>query len=220
MTTITQTIDALPTAPDPATMTRDEFSTAAAAFVLAQKDTFRPQLNTWAGQVNTVKGEMVVDAATATTQAGIATTQAGLATTNGAIQVGLATTQATNALNSANAAAASALTAINAPGTNATSTTSDTIALGSTTITIQTGKALVPGMFVLQASTALVSDYMIGQIAAYDSGTGVLTHNVLKINGSGTYSAWTISLSPEPDLTGVVAPVGSSLYLYTNLGGM
>lgn len=132
MTTITQTIDALPTAPDPATMTRDEFSTAAAAFVLAQKDTFRPQLNTWAGQVNTVKGEMVVDAATATTQAGIATTQ-----------VGLATTQATNALNSANAAAASALTAINAPGTNATSTTSDTIALGSTTITIQTGKALV-----------------------------------------------------------------------------
>lgn len=209
MTTITQTIDALPTAPDPATMTRDEFSTAAAAFVLAQKDTFRPQLNTWAGQVNTVKGEMVVDAATATTQAGIAT-----------IQVGLATTQATNALNSANAAAASALTAINAPGTNATSTTSDTIALGSTTITIQTGKALVVGMFVLQASTALVSDYMIGQITAYDSGTGVLTHNVLKINGSGTYAAWTISLSPEPDLSGVTAPVGSSLYLYTNLGGM
>jgi hypothetical protein len=209
MTTITQTIDALPTAPDPATMTRDEFSTAAAAFVLAQKDTFRPQLNTWAGQVNTVKGEMVVDAATATTQAGIAT-----------IQVGLATTQATNALNSANAAAASALTAINAPGTNATSTTSDTIALGSTTITIQTGKALVVGMFVLQASTALVSDYMIGQITAYDSGTGVLTHNVLKINGSGTYAAWTISLSPEPDLSGVTTPVGSSLYLYTNLGGM
>ena len=209
MTTITQTIDALPTAPDPATMTRDEFSTAAAAFVLAQKDTFQPQLNTWAGQVNTVKGEMVVDAATATTQAGIATTQ-----------VGLATTQATNALNSANAAAASALTAINAPGTNATSTTSDTIALGSTTITIQTGKALVVGMFVLQASTALVSDYMIGQITAYDSGTGVLTHNVLKINGSGTYAAWTISLSPEPDLSGVTAPVGSSLYLYTNLGGM
>lgn len=209
MTTITQTIDALPTAPDPATMTRDEFSTAAAAFVLAQKDTFRPQLNTWAGQVNTVKGEMVVDAATATTQAGIAT-----------IQVGLATTQATNALNSANAAAASALTAINAPGTNATSTTSDTVALGSTTITIQTGKALVVGMFVLQASTALVSDYMIGQITAYDSGTGVLTHNVLKINGSGTYAAWTISLSPEPDLSGVTAPVGSSLYLYTNLGGM
>lgn len=209
MTTITQTIDALPTAPDPATMTRDEFSTAAAAFVLAQKDTFRPQLNTWAGQVNTVKGEMVVDAATATTQAGIAT-----------IQVGLATTQATNALNSANAAAASALTAINAPGTNATSTTSDTIALGSTTITIQTGKALVVGMFVLQASTALVSDYMIGQITAYDSGTGVLTHNVLKINGSGTYAAWAISLSPEPDLSGVTAPVGSSLYLYTNLGGM
>ena len=76
MTTITQVITALPTAPDPATMTRDEFSVAAAAFVLAQKDTLQPEINTWAGQVNTVKGEMVADAATATTQAGIATTKA------------------------------------------------------------------------------------------------------------------------------------------------
>lgn len=100
MTTITQVITALPTAPDPATMTRDEFSVAAAAFVLAQKDTLQPEINTWAGQVNTVKGEMVADAATATTQAGIATTQAGNAAT-----------QAGNAASSAAAAAASALEA-------------------------------------------------------------------------------------------------------------
>ena len=172
-------------------------------------DDFLGALPTFRTELNTLGGEIEVLAATATTQAGIATTQAGIATT----QAGLATTQAVIATNAA-------LTAINAPGTNATSTTSDTIALGSTTITIQTGKALVVGMFVLQASTALVSDYMIGQITAYDSGTGVLTHNVLKINGSGTYSAWTISLSPEPDLTGVTAPIGSSLYLYTNFGGM
>lgn len=194
MTTITQSITPLPVAPDPFTMDRDTFNITAAAFVLAQKAE-AVELETFRTQVNTVKGEMVTHAADTSASAATATTQAGNA-------------------------AASALTALNAPGTNATSTTSDTVALGSTTITIQTGKALVVGMFVLQASTALVSDYMIGQITAYDSGTGVLTHNVLKINGSGTYAAWTISLSPEPDLSGVTAPVGSSLYLYTNLGGM
>lgn len=61
MTTITQTITALPTAPDPATMTPAQFSTAAAASVLAQK-AMTPELNTWAGQVNTVAGEVQANA--------------------------------------------------------------------------------------------------------------------------------------------------------------
>lgn len=55
MTTITQTITPLPVAPDPATMTRAQFSAAAAAYVLAQKDMV-PQLNTMTGQMNTVAG--------------------------------------------------------------------------------------------------------------------------------------------------------------------
>lgn len=63
MTTITQTITTLPTAPDPATMTPTEFSAAAAAYVLAQKGMV-PELNTWAGQVNTVAGEVNTNAAT------------------------------------------------------------------------------------------------------------------------------------------------------------
>jgi hypothetical protein len=216
MTTITEVIPSLPAAPDPATMTRDEFSAAAAAFVLAQKDDLVPSINTWAGQVNTVKGEMVTDAATATTQAGNAAASAASA----ANQVTLAAAQVTLATNQANAAAASALTAINAPGTNATSTTSDTIATGSTTITIQTGKAFAIGMFVLQASTASPGNYMIGQITAYDSGTGVLTHSGVTSAGGGTYSAWTISLSPEPSGSQPSGPAGSSLFSYTNFGGM
>ena len=57
MTTITQSITTLPAAPDPATDTPEEFSTAAAVYVLAQK-AMVPQLNTWAGQVNTVAGEV------------------------------------------------------------------------------------------------------------------------------------------------------------------
>lgn len=105
-----------------------------------------------------------------------------------ATQVGLATTQADNA-------AASAATAINAPGTSATSATNDTIALGSTTITIQAGKLLVVGMSVKIASTAGPTNWMAGDVTAYNSGTGSLTVNVTKISGSGTLAAWTVSLS-------------------------
>lgn len=50
---ITQVITALPTAPDPATMTPAEFSTAAAAYVLAMK-AMEPEINTWADQVNAI----------------------------------------------------------------------------------------------------------------------------------------------------------------------
>ena len=57
MTTITQSITALPTAPDPATQTPAAFSTTAAAFVLAQK-TMATEIETWRGQANTVAGEI------------------------------------------------------------------------------------------------------------------------------------------------------------------
>jgi len=88
MTTITQTITTLPTAPDPATMTPTEFSTAAAAYVLAQK-AMVPELNTWAGQVNTVGGEVNTNATTATTQASNASASASAAASSAAIAAAL-----------------------------------------------------------------------------------------------------------------------------------
>lgn len=69
---ITQVITTLPDAPDPATMTRDQFSTAAAASVLAQK-AMVPELNTWAGQVNAIAAVAVGDVATAIGSAAAAT---------------------------------------------------------------------------------------------------------------------------------------------------
>ena len=57
MTTITQVITALPTAPDPATMSPSLFASTAAASVLAQK-AMTPELNLMAGQMNTVAGEI------------------------------------------------------------------------------------------------------------------------------------------------------------------
>jgi hypothetical protein len=92
-------------------------------------------------------------------------------------------------------AATSAASAINAPGTSATSTTSLTISAGSATFDIQTGKAFAVGQFVIIANAASPANYMIGQIAAHDSGTGSMTVNVDSIGGSGTYAAWIVSLT-------------------------
>jgi hypothetical protein len=61
---ITQVITPLPAAPDPATDTRDQFSTKAAASVLAQK-AMVPELNAWAEQVNAIAAAAVGDVATA-----------------------------------------------------------------------------------------------------------------------------------------------------------
>lgn len=93
------------------------------------------------------------------------------------------------------AAAASAATAVNAPGTQGTSTTSLVIGTGSKTLTIQTGKSIVVGMTVKIANTAAPTNWMAGDVTAYNSGTGSLTVNVSLTNGSGTYAAWTVSLS-------------------------
>lgn len=96
---------------------------------------------------------------------------------------------------SATSAAASAVTAVSAPGTNATSTSALTIGTGSKSLTIQAGKALVLGMSVKIASTASPTNWMAGDITAYNSTTGALTVSVSTIQGSGSFSAWTVSLS-------------------------
>lgn len=101
---------------------------------------------------------------------------------------------AATATSAANSATASAISAINAPGTNATSTTSMTVGTGSKSLTVQTGKSFVVGQFVVIASTASPTNYMIGQITAYTSGTGALVVNVTSTGGSGTQAAWTISI--------------------------
>lgn len=119
-----------------------------------------------------------------------------------------AAADATTANNAAASASASASSAINAPGTNATSTTSLSISIASKVFTIQTGKAFVPGMFMIAYNSA--SNWMFGQVTTYDSGTGSLTLNVTKISGSGTYASWQLSLT-SPNQT-----QGSALCLRVN----
>lgn len=106
------------------------------------------------------------------------------------------TSNAQAASQSALAAEAAAQTAVNAPGTSATSATSVAIGTGSKTLTVQTGKAFVVGQPVMVAATAAPStQWMAGNITAYNSGTGSLTVDVVWTRGTGTLAAWTVSLA-------------------------
>lgn len=129
-------------------------------------------------------------ASTATTKASEAATSA----TNAATKAGEASTSATNA-------ASSAQTALNAPGTNATSATSLAIGTGAKSLTIQTNKALVVGMTVKIAATASPTNWMVGDITAYNASTGALTVNVNAVQGAGTFADWTVSLAAAAGTT-------------------
>lgn len=141
---------------------------------------------------------------------------------------GTATTKAEEASGSAitagNAAAAAgqfASSALNAPGTSATSTTEITIPTStpaSRSLTIQTGKEISVGQFVNIASTASPGNYMAGQITAHDSGTGALTVNVVQIDGSGTFAAWTIALAANGNAAQVDKPNTFSAHQIFGLG--
>lgn len=104
---------------------------------------------------------------------------------------------ASAATSARNQAEAFALTAVNAPGTNATSVTPITFGLGMKTLVIQTGKQLRQGQTVAIANSDAGTQRMIGPIDSYDPATGVLVVNVESVPaGTGSNSAWTISLSP------------------------
>lgn len=102
----------------------------------------------------------------------------------------------------AGAAQGYAATAAASPNTRATSTTNDAIALGPTTITIEPGKALSVGQSVKMAMTVAPTNWMFGDITAYDSGTGSLTINVTAISGNGNSSAWTVSVAGPQGVSG------------------
>lgn len=122
-------------------------------------------------------------------------------------------------VNEANATAA----AMNFNSTNGTSVTSVLIGTGSKVFTADTGKSWQLGMTLRVASTATPTNFMTGEVTAYNSGTGSLTVNVTSTSGSGTIASWTISQAgislqaPVLDLTGysgsdVTLGVGQSAF--------
>lgn len=184
-------ITALPTAPSRSN-DPDTFVSRADAWVAA--------ISTWTSEAN----------ALGTWSNNTATTVQSNTTTS--------TTAASNASASASAAAASAASALNSATTQGTSTTSNTLGIGSKTFTTQTGKGFVAGMYVL--ITATTGNWMHGQIISYTSGSGSVTINIERYNGTfgATFASWSIALSaPTALITPVTKRVGSTtnLMLYS-----
>lgn len=80
-------------------------------------------------------------------------------------------------------------------GITGTSTTSLSIGTGTKNLTVTTVMDFVPGMTVVLANTTTPTTQMVGTVVSYNSGTGALAVNVTSYTGSGTYAAWTISLT-------------------------
>ena len=102
--------------------------------------------------------------------------------------------------------------------TNSTSVTSLLIGVGSKSLTVQTGKSYVAGMTLKIASTASPSNWMLGDITSYVTGTGALVINITSILGSGTVAAWTVSQSaPGGAAAGANSDITSLLALNTSV---
>jgi hypothetical protein len=86
---------------------------------------------------------------------------------------------------------------------NTTSTTSLTIGSGSKTLTVGTGQNIVVGDVLRISQTGTLTNYMMGSVTAYTSGTGSLTVTVGSVSsggylggttgGSGTAATWTVT---------------------------
>jgi hypothetical protein len=94
-------------------------------------------------------------------------------------------------------------------GYNGTSVTSAAIGAGSVTITTQPGLAYVTGLRARFSAYSAMTNWMEGQVTAYNIATGDLTINATLTNGTGTFTNWTIGLAGEKGQQGDTGPAGA-----------
>ena len=96
-----------------------------------------------------------------------------------------------------------------------TSSTSLTIGTGTQAFIANPGKAWTIGSWVVAASQANPTNYMVGQVTGYATSGGLttLTLNVTATGGSGTHADWTLSL------TGAIALGSSGIEFLFDGGG-
>lgn len=179
------------------TMSQSAFDSACNDFFSTKLPLFVTEANALQTDVNSKQASAATSASDAS---GFATAAAGSATA--------AAGSATAASGSASAAAASAASAVSSPGTQATSSSSIAIGMSSKSLTLnQTGKSFVAGQFVSLCRTSDPSGYwMLGAVTAFTSGTGAMTVNVISVNGSGSFSDWTVAqASPVAAFQGMKA---------------
>lgn len=180
------TIPPFPALADKATGT---YNSKAYDWATGWKDDIAPAIEALADNAYDNAVEGAASAAAAAASASTATTQAGTATT-----------QASAASASAVAAAASAATATNAGNVQGTSTSSVAVATAvgqsKTFRYVEASRAIAVGMHLVVAVTASpTTNWMLLQVTAWDSGNKDVTGTVVTYAGSGTFAAWTLSLS-------------------------
>lgn len=100
-----------------------------------------------------------------------------------------------------------------AAGFTATSSTSAALGTGAKTLTVETGKGFVADMFIVAWDAADVSRFMVGQVTAYTSGTGVLAFTVLAdvdVAGTGTITSWRVALTGRRGAQGPIGVTGAT----------
>lgn len=183
------TIPPFPALADKATGT---YNSKAYDWATGWADDIAPAIEALADNAYDNAVEAATSASTATTQATTATTQAG------------------NASASAAAAAASAASATNAANVAGTSTSSVAVATAvgqsKTFRYVEASRSISVGMFLVVADTASpTTNWMLIQVSAWDSVNKDVTGTVITYAGSGTYNAWTLSLSSAPGASGGTA---------------
>lgn len=119
-----------------------------------------------------------------------------------------ASADAATASAAATTAQAASQAATNAANTQGTSADNRTIGSGTLNLTINTGKSIVPGQFMVVSAQTDTTCYMIGKVESYNSGTGALQLTIYYVNGTGTFNSWRVFLST--DVT-KVTPTGKPL---------
>ena len=106
-----------------------------------------------------------------------------------------------------------------ATGLSSTASNSLTVGTGSATFNTSAGLAYASNMVVTAYYTSNVAIFMQGPVTSYNSTTGALVVNVTNTGGSGTYNAWTISISRPQGATGAQGGSGVPVGAIVAFGG-
>ncbi len=90
-----------------------------------------------------------------------------------------------------------------ASGIDLTNTSTSSVAIGTGTknFTLATSKAYQVNQWIVITDAASSSNWMLGQVTSWNSGTKALAVSVSVTSGSGTIANWTVQYSSPPDQT-------------------
>lgn len=203
--TVIPIIDDMPPAPSRATDSKASFN--------AKSDAIMTAWNTNIAQMNAAAAAMYLNAQ-ATYNDALATAEDVLATGADVLAATAAKNDAVSAKNAAQDALALVQNIAAGISFSSTSTSSVAIGTGSRTFTVQANESYVPGMPIYAVDQADPANYLVGTCTSYTGTTLIIL--VTQVGGSGTKSAWNISIGGIP---GPAGPAWSGGTLTTAMNG-